>query len=87
MFRNDNFIKGFLIGLVINVVAVAIVWLLVEQLGVSLASGNPKKLYILSAIPAILLMWYSIKKKGCIKTGMGMLLSVIIMVAVFFLFI
>ena len=87
MFKNDNYIKGFLIGLVINVVAVGIVWVLVEQLGVSLSNGNPQKLYILAAIPAILLLWYSIKKKQCVKMGMGVLVSVMILVGVFFLLI
>jgi len=85
MFKNDNFFKGFLVGLAINAVAVGIVWVLVEQFGVSLATGNPHKIYILAVIPAILFLWYSIKKKECVKIGMGALLSVIILVTTFFL--
>ena len=84
MFNRDNFIKGFLIGLVLNAVAAGIVWILIEKAGVSLIN-NPIKLYLLAAVPAVLFMWYSIKKKGCVKIGMGTLLSVIIFVAWFFL--
>jgi len=83
MFKNDSFIKGFLIGLALNAVTFGIVWVLVEKVGVALIK-DPTKLYLLAAIPAILLMWYGMKKKGCVKMGMGVLLSVIVAVVAFF---
>jgi hypothetical protein len=85
MYKNDNFVKGFLVGLALNAVAGGIVWLLIEKIGVSL-SENTQKLYLLATIPAILFLWYSIKKKNCVKIGMGTLLSVIALVAAFFLY-
>ena len=85
MFKNDFFIKGFLIGLAFNAIMVGIVWVLVEKVGVTLIK-NPTKLYLLAAIPAILLMWYGMKKKGCMKMGIGILLSVIVAVAAAFSF-
>ena len=85
MYKNDNFVKGFLVGLALNAVAGGIVWLLIEKIGVSLSENTPK-LYLLATIPAILFMWYSLKKKNCVKIGMGTLLSVIALVAAFFLY-
>jgi hypothetical protein len=85
MFNKDIFIKGFSIGLILNVVAAGIAWILIEQIGVSLIK-NPMKLYLLAAIPAVFFMWYCIKKKGCVKIGMGALLSVIVFVGLFFYF-
>jgi uncharacterized membrane protein YoaK (UPF0700 family) len=86
MFSKDIFFKGFLVGLLINVVATGIVWILIEKIGISLIK-NPMKLYLLAAIPAVLFMWYCIKKKVCMKSGMGTLLSVIVFVGMFFLLI
>ena len=86
MFKNDSFVKGFLIGLIINAVMTGIVWALVEKVGVTWIE-NTTKLYMLAAIPATIFMWYSIRKKGCVNMGIGVLLSVIILVALFFLFI
>ena len=85
MYKNDNFVKGFLVGLALSAIAGSIVWLLIEKIGVSLSENTPK-LYLLATIPAILFMWYSLKKKGCVKIGMGTLLSVIALVAAFFLY-
>jgi len=86
MFKKDTFIKGFLIGLVINVIAVGIVWFLVEKIGIS-QMKNPSKLYLLTAIPAILFMWYCMRIKKCVKIGIGTLFSIIILVLLFFLFV
>jgi len=85
MYKNDNFVKGFLVGLALSAIAGSIVWLLIEKIGVSLSENTPK-LYLLATIPAILFMWYSLKKKGCVKIGMGTLLGVIVLVAAFFLY-
>lgn len=86
MFKKDTFIKGFLIGLIINTIAGSIVWFWVEKIGVSWIK-NPSKLYLLAIVPSIFFMWYCMKKKGCVKIGTGTLLSIITSVALFFLFV
>jgi len=83
IFSKDTFVKGFLIGSVLNAVVAGIIWLLIEQVGLSLIN-KPIKLYLLGAVPAVLLLWYCIKKKGCVKIGIGALLSVILFVVSFF---
>jgi len=83
MFNKDIYITGFLTGLVLNTVIAGLVWVFIEKVGISLIS-NPIKLYLLSAIPSILFMWYSMKKKRCMKIGIGTLLSVIVFVGIFF---
>jgi hypothetical protein len=83
IFNKDSYIKGFLIGLAANAVLAGIVWLLIEKAGISLIN-NPVKLYLLAIIPAVFFMWYSLKKKGCVKIGIGTLLSIMAFVGVFF---
>ena len=83
MFNKDIYITGFLIGLVLNTVITGLVWVLIEKVGISLIN-NPIKLYLLAATPSVLFMWYSMKKKRCMKIGIGTLLSVIVFVGIFF---
>jgi uncharacterized membrane protein YccC len=73
-----------LIGLVANALFAGIVWILIEKAGISLIE-NSTKLYILAVIPAVLFMWYCMKKKGCVKMGIGALLNIIVFVALFFI--
>jgi hypothetical protein len=85
IFNHDDYIKGFLIGLVANALFAGIVWILIEKVGISLIN-NSFKLYLLAVIPTVLFMWYCMKKKGCVKMGLGALVSIIGFVAVFFMY-
>ncbi|MDR0364280.1 MAG: hypothetical protein LBH92_04605 [Bacteroidales bacterium] len=84
MYKKDSLPIGLLIGFIFTAASSLTIWLIIGVVGFA-PLEVPGKLYFLALIPSIFVMRTAMKKHKRIKTGSGVLLSVILFMALFFI--
>jgi len=86
--KNDNFFIGFLASVLVTGITVLIViYALPAFYGLILPEKPGNQLFLLSAIPGIILMRWYFKKLRFEKAGMGAIVVVFALILIYFLLI